>query len=80
MAKKLTATEVSTAQFDKRCEAIEKCRQTIEREIDYVDIKPYSHNIIGLSLSALASETDNETANAMIDEFDLETLGWSKVE
>ena len=79
MAKKLTATEVSITQFDERLEAIEECRQRIEAEIDFVDIKPYSHNIIGLSLSALASKTDNATANALIDEFDLEELGWSKV-
>lgn len=71
--------EQGAIEFDERVEAIEKCRQTIEAEIDYVDIKPYSHNIIGLSLAALAQKTDNEAANMLIDEFDLESLGWSKV-
>ena len=71
------ATSVLEAE---RLEAIEKCRQTIEKEIDFVDIKPYSHNIIGLALASLAEKTDNEAANMLIDEFDLESLGWSKVE
>ena len=53
---------------------------TIDREVDYVDIKPFSHNIIGLCLSEAATKFGKPVANDLIEEFELEALGWSKVE
>jgi len=53
--------------------------EVIEREFDYIDVKPYSHNIIGLALSAIAKEWGNEAANRIIGEMGLDALGWSKV-
>jgi len=56
----------------------EKAREKISREAPYIDIKPYSHNIIGIVLSSLAKEEGIEAANSLIDEFSLENKGWRK--
>ncbi len=39
---------------------------------------PYSHNIISLALGAVAREHGKAEANKLIDEHDLEDLGWEK--
>lgn len=57
----------------------QKILATIDKEVDYVDIKPYSHNIIGLALQSAAEKFGHEVANDIIEEFELEDLGWSKV-
>jgi hypothetical protein len=54
-------------------------RETIESEVDFVDVKPYSHNIISLALQAISKMWGKEEANKAIDEFQLEDLGWKKV-
>lgn len=54
-------------------------RDTIEREVDYVDEKPYSHNIISISLQGIAKYGGPKAANQAIDDFGLEDLGWYKV-
>jgi hypothetical protein len=41
---------------------------------------PYSHNIISLVLGRVAKFHGKKTANKLIDEFELEALGWHKVE
>lgn len=51
----------------------------IDAEVDYIDYKPYSHNIIGLCLQQVAEKFGNKAANDLIEEFDLESQGWSKV-
>jgi hypothetical protein len=55
-------------------------RTRIKREAPYVDVKPYSHNIISLVLSAIAKEYGQAEANRAIEDFGLEELGWNKVE
>jgi hypothetical protein len=52
----------------------------IEKEVDYVDVKPYSHNIISLVLREISQEFGQDRANEAIENFQLELLGWSKVE
>lgn len=52
----------------------------IEKEVDYVDVKPYSHNIISLVLREISEEFGQDRANEAIENFQLELLGWSKVE
>lgn len=59
-------------------EEYQKIVNSIDREIDYVDIKQYSHNIISLKLQSAAKKFGNEVANDLIDEFGLEDLGWRK--
>jgi hypothetical protein len=53
--------------------------QTIEDEVMYVNVKPYSHNIIGFALRAIANNYGDEEANKVIEDLDLERLGWHKV-
>lgn len=54
--------------------------ETISEEIPYIDVKPYSHNIISVALQAIAKQFGVEEANKVIDDFDLEPYGWSKVQ
>lgn len=64
---------------DMRTERLERLHGVIERNVKYVDIRPYSHNLIGLALSEIAALCGQEEANKCITEFKLEKLGWSKV-
>jgi hypothetical protein len=51
----------------------------IEREVEFIDIKQYSHNIISLNLRIISKEFGYNIANEAIDEFGLTLLGWSHV-
>lgn len=51
----------------------------IEKEVPFIDIKPYSHNIIGIALGAIAKLDSQHRANELIEEFGLDKLGWSKI-
>lgn len=58
-------------------ESLEFLRKSIAKEVPFVDIKPYSHNIIGILLGMIEKGYGRaEAINAMYD-FDLEELGWS---
>ena len=50
----------------------------IEDEVMFVNVKPYSHNIINIALGAIAHEYGDEAVNQVIGDLDLERLGWSK--
>lgn len=50
----------------------------IRREKRYVDIKPFSHNIISLTLSQIGRKFGNDVANRVIRELRLKRLGWSE--
>ena len=50
----------------------------IEEEVEFVDIKQYSHNIISINLRIIAEEFGYNKANETIDEFALVSLGWKK--
>jgi hypothetical protein len=52
--------------------------QAIEDERPFVGLKPYSHNIINLSLQAIAKNYGRQIANKVIVECDLEPLGWNQ--
>ena len=60
-------------------ETLDDIRINIENEVEFVDVKPYSHNIISLNLRIAAEKFGDGAANELIDEFGLESLGWSKV-
>lgn len=53
-------------------------RAVIRKEIPFVDIKPYSHNIISISLQAIAKDFGVSKADQAIEDFRLEGLGWQK--
>lgn len=59
-------------------EEYQKWRDRIANEVPFVDIKPYSHNLISISLGGVARQFGPEVANDLIEEFELEELGWTK--
>ena len=52
----------------------------ILEERKYVDIKPYSHNLVGLYLNWYAELEGQDKTNQLIINFKLDELGWSPVE
>ena len=58
--------------------AKEEIIATIKKEIPFVDVKPYSHNIINLKLRLLSEKYGIEEANKLIENTELKNLGWSK--
>lgn len=61
-------------------ETLEQLRAKIAREVGFIDVKPYSHNIVGLLLSQIAQEHGTAEANRAIRDFGLKRKGWSEVE
>jgi len=61
-----------------KAKTLEEWRQEIKREVRFVDIKPYSHNIINISLQAIASRFGRDEANKAIRDFHLEEFGWKE--
>jgi len=59
---------------------LRELRSKIEAEVEYVDVKPYSHNLISIYLRQISKEFGDEVVNRIIDDFELESLGWTKVE
>lgn len=55
---------------------LEQLKDTIEDEVGYVDVKPYSHNIISITLRIIAENYGQTEANKAIREFGLVKLGW----
>ena len=53
-------------------------RAIIAIEAPRVGKLPYSHNIIGIALRAIAKLEGTEAANQAIEDFGLEKLGWRK--
>jgi hypothetical protein len=54
-----------------------KCLLSIAKEVDFIDIKPFSHNIVGLELRILDEKGfDNDKINKVIKLFGLEEKGW----
>ena len=60
-------------------ETLARCRKAIQQEVPFVDVKPYSHNIISLVLSKIARTWGQASANKTIRDFDLKSLGWHEV-
>jgi len=56
---------------------LEELRAKVKHEAQYVDIKPYSHNIITLLLGQIAKEHGQTEANKAIVDFGLDDMGWS---
>ena len=59
---------------------LEELRERIDDEVPYVDVKPFSHNIISLTLQMIDKQYGKKEANKAIGDFGLEKLGWRKVE
>ena len=52
--------------------------EIIANNVDTVGVKPYSDILINLALRAIAEKYGKEKANAAIEEFSLDRLGWKK--
>lgn len=48
----------------------------INKEVEFVDVKQYSHNIITWTLRTISTEFGYNKSNEVIDKFDLTSLGW----
>lgn len=59
---------------------LEELRRKIREESRFVDIKPFSHNLVGMYLLQIAKAFGNAEANKAIDDFKLERKGWKKVQ
>ena len=56
---------------------LKELRTKIEKELPYINIKPYSHNIIGLLLGQIEKMYGKDVVNKTIRELKLHQLGWS---
>lgn len=63
---------------DKPTKTLEGHRATIQKEVPYINKKPFSANIIGITLRMIADEYGKDEANKAIDDFKLEKKGWDK--
>ena len=57
---------------------LEDFRDTIKKERRFVGKKPYSHNIISLTLRIIAEKFGKDEANKTIRICELKKLGWSE--
>jgi len=55
---------------------LKELRAEIKKEVPYVDFKPFSHNIISISLMIIAKDYGKEEANKAIRDLKLDELGW----
>ena len=55
---------------------LDKMTMKILHEIPYIDIKPFSHNIISLELRLVSEQFGQDVANQLIEGFGLDTKGW----
>ena len=66
-----------TMTLDEKMTKLEEYEQRIKTERKWVDIKPYSHNIITLTLKAIHDlEIKGVSANDVISKYKLEIFGW----
>jgi len=63
----------------KKDSTLEDLRDDIAQEVPYIDVKPYSHNIVGLLLQAIDNRFGKDEANKAIVDFRLERKGWRQV-
>ena len=55
---------------------LDKMTMKILHEIPYIDIKPFSHNIISLELRLVSEQFGQDVANQLIEDIGLDTKGW----
>ena len=58
---------------------MDKLEKTISDEAPYVDIKEYSHNIIGMTLEQIDKEFGFEKVKEIVIKYRLDEKGWSYV-
>lgn len=61
-------------------EKLNEYRKQIKQQVPFVDKRPFSHNIINVTLQVISNRFGHEEANRAIDDFGLSELGWEKVD
>jgi hypothetical protein len=56
-----------------------KILDDIKREIPFVDVKPYSHNIINMKLMILGEMFGEDKVKEIVSQTQLKYLGWGYV-
>ena len=59
---------------------LDEMRAELVLEAQFVDLKPYSHNLVTMMLQDIAKKYGNKEANQAIDDFGLVDKGWKRVE
>ena len=59
---------------------LDKKKLIILNERQWIDIKPYSHNIISLVLRCIAEKYGKDVANKLIKDLKLDCIGWEPEE
>ena len=65
--------------FCPQTERERKCLLTIAREVDFADIRPYSHNIIDMNMRILEAEQEGyykTKIQEVVKMFGLDDKGW----
>ena len=58
---------------------LEDLKKNIKKEIPFVDVKPFSHNIISMTLSMIEETYGEDVAIQTMSELRLDKLGWEIV-
>ena len=61
-------------------QSLEELREDVRKNRRRLGRTPFAHNIIGLTLSIIAEAYGVAAANRAIEDFELESVGWKKVE
>ena len=59
-------------------ETLRQLRARVKRESPYVGIRPYSHNIIRLTLAEIEKRFGRPAANKAVRDFNLEDKGFNE--
>ena len=55
---------------------LEQWEEKIKNEVPYIDVKPYSHNIISIALGAIDKHWGSIETNNIIIKYKLNERGW----
>ena len=61
------------------CKEYLKLLRKVVEEIPYIDVRPYSHNIISLNLRIIEQKFGTRAVEAIIEMTDLRDLGWGHI-
>lgn len=66
-------------EFNKDNGHLKRLLLTIASEIPYIDKRPYSHNIIGMSLSIIGEKFNDKIVYLIIENTPLQERGWGYI-
>ena len=65
-----------TSIVKRKTKTLKQYIETIECELEYLDIKPYSHNIVSLTLRCIAVKYGKPRANQVVKDMGLKDYGF----